>query len=198
MSLRRFPWKAPRVSDNSYKLFISTPSPGQLTGDGSSHRNSTPHTHSITELPNSSKHTEQPGARVASVDSTEESRSSHHHRHHARPSGHPEHVTSSEGSTSSTEKPASESLSQQQPVIKGPWRLLRLLPRESRNIIGSMLEIDPRKRATLDEILSDIWISSTPVCRQGDGELVCAGGHTHTLEPSAGVAASETQRSSKK
>src|ERR1700735_4875638 len=28
MSLRRFPWKMPRMSDNSYKLFISTPTPG--------------------------------------------------------------------------------------------------------------------------------------------------------------------------
>nr|POE72452.1 serine/threonine-protein kinase oca2 [Quercus suber] len=29
MSLRRFPWKAPRVSDNSYRLFVSPPDPDQ-------------------------------------------------------------------------------------------------------------------------------------------------------------------------
>ncbi|KAH0547652.1 hypothetical protein FGG08_000141 [Glutinoglossum americanum] len=207
MSLRRFPWKVPRISDNSYKLFASTPSPGQLTGDGPTRHNSTPHGHSTTELPAPPKHVEQayypnsqPGTRVASGDSTEESGSSHHrhHRHHARPIAYSEGATSLEDAASNAEKPTSEGSSQQQPVIKGPWRLLRLLPRESRNIISHMLEIDPRKRATLDETLSDPWISSGPVCRQEGSGLVYASGHTHTLEPSAGVGASETQRSSKK
>jgi len=71
-------------------------------------------------------------------------------------------------------------------VIKGPWRLLRLLPRESRHIIGRMLEIDPKKRATMAEILEDPWVAGTPICRQEIGGVVLrAEGHTHTLEPPA-------------
>jgi len=38
MSLRRFPWKAPRLTDNSYRLFVSAPDPDQdkwLGGRGS-------------------------------------------------------------------------------------------------------------------------------------------------------------------
>jgi serine/threonine protein kinase len=199
MSLRRFPWKAPRISDNSYKLFASAPTPGQPTGEGLTHRHSAPHPQSTTErasVPNS-----LPDTRVASVESTEESSSSHrqhHHRHHARPTSIPGGVPVSEEVISGTEKSVLEGTNQQQPVIKGPWRLLRLLPRESRNIIGSMLEINPMKRATLEEVVSDPWISSTPVCRQEDGGLtVRADVHTHTLEPSAGVGSSETPRSSK-
>ncbi|KAI9772362.1 MAG: serine/threonine protein kinase [Geoglossum umbratile] len=200
MSLRRFPWKAPRISDNSYKLFASAPIPGQPTGEGLTHRHSAPYPQSITErasVPNS-----LPGTRVASAESTEESSPSHHHhhhhRHHARPTSNPGGAPGSEEVTSGTEKSVPEGTNQQQPVIKGPWRLLRLLPRESRNIIGSMLEINPGKRATLEEVVSDPWISSTPVCRQEDGGLiVCADVHTHTLEPGAGAGSSETPRSSK-
>ena len=73
-------------------------------------------------------------------------------------------------------------------VIKGPWRLLRLLPRESRHIIGRMLEIDPRKRATMSEILDDPWVANTPICRQIESQVINVDTHTHTLEPSAGPA----------
>ena len=73
-----------------------------------------------------------------------------------------------------------------QEVIKGPWRLLRLLPRESRNIIGRMLEINPRRRATIEEMLADPWVSGTPVCTQIEGgKVIKASGHEHTLEPSS-------------
>jgi serine/threonine protein kinase len=68
-------------------------------------------------------------------------------------------------------------------VLKGPWRLLRLLPRESRHIIGRMLQIDPRDRATLTEVLDDDWIVNTVICRQElSGEVIRASRHTHTLE----------------
>lgn len=71
-------------------------------------------------------------------------------------------------------------------VIKGPWRLLRLLPRESRHIIGRMLELDPKKRATMSEVLDDPWVANTPICREETGgKVIRAEGHTHTLEPPA-------------
>lgn len=85
-----------------------------------------------------------------------------------------------------TTRDGERSSEQQRPeTIKGSWRLLRLLPRESRNIISRMLELDPKKRATLDEILADPWVDSSPVCRQIDhGQVIKATGHTHTLESS--------------
>jgi serine/threonine protein kinase len=132
MSLRRFPWKAPRLTDNSYKLFVSPPSPG------------TPKSHTDASA-----------------------------------------LEASNGqSTSSTQSAATRPGETKSEVIKGPWRLLRLLPRESRHIMSRMLEVDPKKRASMEEMTEDPWISTTSVCRQVDhGQIVKATGHTHTLEP---------------
>lgn len=144
MCLRRFPWKAPRLSDNSYRLFVSPPDVNQ------------------SEL--------LAASRSSSIAARAES-----------------------GDTSSAPP-----VNQQQ--IKGPLRLLRLLPRETRSIIGRMLELDPKKRATLEEILKDPWVQNAYVCRQ-DEEGVCyhAPGHTHTLEPSGGATtAKEDQGKAKK
>ncbi|TKX19780.1 serine/threonine-protein kinase-22 [Elsinoe australis] len=132
MCLRRFPWKAPRMSDNSYRLFVSPPDPGQ------------------DELLNPSRKSSQP--------------SSDSHGNKDEKS----HPTGSDA-----------------PTIKGPIRLLRLLPRDTRHIIGRMLELDPKKRATIDEILANEWVSNALVCRQEEGG-VCyhAPNHRHHLEGS--------------
>ncbi len=140
MSLRRFPWKAPRLSDNSYKLFAAEPDPGTPSLDG----------------------------RRASH---------HHHQHH-------EHGATSEQDTRRNSEASYSSYSTTNPeIIKGPYRLLRLLPRDTRMIIGRMLEINPRKRATLADMLADPWVTTTPVCRQIEhGQVIKATGHTHILE----------------
>lgn len=161
MTLRRFPWKAPRVSDNSYKLFVSPPNDGPRSITGPSK--------SAVDL----QHVGGDDRRQSGPQSEPTSR-----HNTSDPNGH-EH----RGSTSST-------TAQQPPqVIKGPWRLLRLLPRESRHIIGRMLEIDPKKRATLDEIIEDKWVTGSLVCTQEEGgRVVRCDNHDHTLEPGAGVA----------
>lgn len=48
--------------------------------------------------------------------------------------------------------------------IHGPYRLMRLLPHVSRPIIYKMLQVDPTKRATIEEILEDEWISGIKCC----------------------------------
>ena len=80
--------------------------------------------------------------------------------------------------------------SQGTPRIRGPWRLLRLLPRESRYLIGRMLDTDPATRATLEEVQADPWLAKRTCCRQEEGgAVVRAEGHDHVLEP--GGAASQ-------
>jgi len=72
-------------------------------------------------------------------------------------------------------------------VIRGPWRLLRILPRESRHIIGRMLKVDPTERATMDEVLEDDWVLSSKVCYQDEsGNVHHADNHTHVLEAGSG------------
>ncbi|KAK9461159.1 kinase-like domain-containing protein [Lipomyces oligophaga] len=118
MLLRRFPWKAPRKSDNSFRLFISQPADPE----------------------------------------------------------HPERPSPSEGKNADG--------TPQAPVIKGPWRLLRLLPHETRHIVARMLEIDPVKRATLTEIFEDPFVKSILMCTvDGNGKFVGSANHEHTLVP---------------
>jgi len=173
MTLRRFPWKAPRVSDNSYKLFVSPPNDGpklstNSTFDGNHHGT---HSESASRAP------------------TGQTASTHHH--------HRDDVKSTplkpEGPTAKgadgKEAPA---------VIKGPWRLLRLLPRESRHIIGRMLEVDPKKRATLDEILADKWVINSQICSQEEGGRISrSDNHEHTLEGSSGTSSAPPSKAQK-
>lgn len=99
MTLRRFPWKAPKLTDNSFKLFVSEPECDEA------------------------------------------------------------------------DKPT-----------KGPMRLLNRLPRDSRSIVGRMLVVDPKKRATLDEIWADPWVQSISMCTlDQDGNYVKGEGHEHTF-----------------
>jgi serine/threonine protein kinase len=165
MTLRRFPWKAPRISDNSYKLFVSPPNDGPKSITGPSK--------SVADLQHAADD------QRAGIQSAPASRQA-----------------SGEGQHNGSSAVAASSQSQQQPqVIKGPWRLLRLLPRESRHIIGRMLEVDPKKRATLEEIMNDKWVQNSKVCSQEEGgRLLRCDNHEHTLEPGAGASAPNTQQ----
>ncbi|CAN6622569.1 probable serine/threonine-protein kinase Rtk1p [Trichomonascus vanleenenianus] len=113
MTLRRFPWKAPKISDNSFRLFASSPG-------------------------------EEPIIR-----------------------------------------PIKSNDSQPHTQIKGPWRLLRLLPRESREIIGQMLDLNFNKRAHMEEIVADDWVQSLQMCTlDSTGKFIPSTDHEHTLVPS--------------
>lgn len=173
MCLRRFPWKAPRMSDNSYRLFVSPPDPGQQA--------------MLDHQRKSSGTASRPGSNAGI--SGDEHRSMPNSRPSSRPgSAHGHHQDNSEvprsaSTTPATTGPADVSSSASSATIKGPLRLLRLLPRDTRHIIGRMLELDPRKRATLDEILEDPWVQNALVCRQEEGgQCFPAPNHTHTLE----------------
>jgi hypothetical protein len=225
MTLRRFPWKQPRVTDNSYKLFVSPPTPGTPVPD-SHPRRSEQRPKSTADLPS------------MAIEAKPGTSDSHGHRHHHRhesnqprsepvtrdeppktapatptetrqsqpqPQPQTQSQPSKETPTEPVEKPKSrETTSKEAPplpagsaptgqrpeIIKGPWRLLRILPRESRYIIGRMLKVNPKERATLDEVLTDDWIQSIQLCRQDDfGTAIKAKNHTHVLEPPSSSAA---------
>lgn len=152
MTLRRFPWKQPRVIDNSYKLFVSPPTPGTPVPD------SKPRKHGQLQTPISPNMEHDSRERLSSVDAGD-----------SRPG------TANSGADANKE------------VIRGPWRLLRILPRESRHIIGRMLKVDPTERATMDEVLEDDWVLSSKVCYQDEsGNVHRADNHPHVLEAGSG------------
>lgn len=185
MFLRRFPWKAPRLTDNSYRLFASAPD------EGSSRRSSEGRPKSEFS---SSSGPEDPGQTTRpehhrTSDTEASTRSHHHHHHHYHHDKHGE----TDASTPSTATSGSRVDASTKEVMKGPWRLLRLLPREPRGIIGLMLEIDPQRRATLEDMMQDPWVTQTLVCSQVEGGRVMkAAGHQHTLERSTTVSTGES------
>lgn len=131
MSLRRFPWKAPRQTDRSYSLFAKVPEQGKPGYD--------------------------------ELKRLEEGTLS-------------KHVSAASGEERRESVPSDQ--------ILGPWRLLRLLPREARQIVGKMLEVDPLRRATLAEVCATNWVQDTPTCEQLEGgQVERAEGHNHILEP---------------
>ncbi|KAJ5558501.1 hypothetical protein N7535_008715 [Penicillium sp. DV-2018c] len=206
MTLRRFPWKQPRTTDNSYKLFVSTPTPGtmgpnsdprrrppkanpDLPSQGQENKRLTPRTsepsdHSGAEQ-NGNANGDGPDSTQNHGDRSPDAAQRQASETSNAPSERPEKPTR----TTSKEAPplppgSAQAAAQRQEVIKGPWRLLRILPRESRHIISRMLKVNPKERATLDEVLSDEWVRSIHACTQdGTGEIHNAPGHTHVLEP---------------
>ncbi|KAG8166438.1 hypothetical protein KVR01_002127 [Diaporthe batatas] len=170
MSLRRFPWKVPRLTDNSYKLFAAEPTPGH-----------DPKKLILPPVKSESALHDMPQRDMFPADPEDKGKTG---QNGDKPS-HREEKPSGETSTSTAPGEKRE-------VIRGPWRILRLLPRESRHVIGRMLEIDPKKRAKMEEILEDNWVSNTEICRQVEqGKVINATDHTHVLEPPSGSTAAK-------
>lgn len=190
MSLRRFPWKAPRLTDNSYKLFASAPTPGTPSAEVLPKRASENRAKPTVEIAPAAEDPRRSSA--PSVNAAGQEPSDHHHHHHHRQKSGSQEESAATGNDQGQQPIPGPSTSKPE-VVKGPWRLLRLLPRESRAIVGRMLEINPKRRATLEEMMSDPWISNTPVCSQTEGGLVNrAPGHQHTLEPGSAVQPGES------
>ncbi|KAK0621610.1 kinase-like domain-containing protein [Bombardia bombarda] len=172
MTLRRFPWKVPRMTDSSFKLFAAEPSPGH-----DPKKLMFPPAMSTSALNEVAARDFDPQSIRVDKKPTEEQKKAD-----PKPETKSEQKSTGSASTPSTDAPAGE----KKEVIRGPWRILRLLPRESRHIIGRMLELDPKKRAQMSEILDDPWVSNTVICRQIEpGTVVNAEDHTHILEPPA-------------
>jgi serine/threonine protein kinase len=176
MTLRRFPWKLPRLSDNSFKLFAAEPTPGH-----DPKKLLMPPSKSMSALHDTPARDYDPDSLRSNAD--KEARGGQHEQQRAST------TTSNAGHDGvAANLPPAE----KKEVIRGPWRILRLLPRESRHVIGRMLELDPKKRAKMDEILDDPWVADSVICRQvGPGLVANAEDHTHVLEPPAPPAGSK-------
>ncbi|OAX77613.1 HAL protein kinase [Emergomyces africanus] len=219
MSLRRFPWKQPRMTDNSYKLFASPPThlgtDSESRGLLKTRPSSTPDLSSVVDAAK--------GQPPRSSESKDTPRSSSHHRNHSRsgsgprpqpspnvansgaPGSKSDEIQPNKNGTASTQSSSQGQggqggqAGQRQEAIKGPWRLLRLLPRETRPLIAHMLKINPRERATLQNVLADQWVRSCEVCYQKEnGAVVHATNHTHVLEPPSLTPPRPTNNSTKR
>lgn len=156
------------MTDNSFKLFAAEPTPG----------------HDPKKLIMPSKSTNDL-TNTPARDIFEDGKHEHKH-HHRTEQKEGEASKPSQGDQTQASKPADGQQPEKKEVIRGPWRILRLLPRESRHIIGRMLEIKVKDRAKMHEILEEPWVANTVICQQPEpGRVVHAEDHVHTLEPPA-------------
>lgn len=76
---------------------------------------------------------------------------------------------------------SNKSIKQKKP-IHGPYILLRLLPHASRPLISRMLQVDPVKRARMQDVLNDEWYKSISHCTMDENRRVLkASNHSHTI-----------------
>lgn len=210
MTLRRFPWKVPRLSDNSYKLFAAEPTPGhdpKKLSLKSGSVSAKPEEESSADATDKAK-AEKPEADVKEAsdkkevteekvkDATEAEIKPEAAVDKTDKDGHAEKTDKTdkdendkdEKKEATGDKPADGSKTEEKPaekreVIRGPWRILRLLPRESRHVIGSMLAIDPKDRIKMADLIKDPWVADTVICRQIEpSRIIRSSTHTHILE----------------
>ncbi|GMM33998.1 putative serine/threonine protein kinase [Saccharomycopsis crataegensis] len=112
MVLKRFPWKCPKLSDNSFKNFASDPSIVDDANGGTD----LPQPPEAIDLNRRQKYDENGNLIIIKN------------------------------------------------KAKGPYRLLRLLPHASRDLIGKMLELDPKGRISLPDVLKHEWYKSIDHC----------------------------------
>lgn len=53
------------------------------------------------------------------------------------------------------------------------------MPKDCHAIVKKMLHPDPKRRATVEDVLKDEWVQSIEVCENGKGR----NGHTHEGAP---------------
>lgn len=146
MTLKRFPWKVPKLSDPSYKAFTQTPANSQKQNDA----NDSETTLTIELLKN-------PDHELSTLELHELQLK----------------TNTISNSTTTAFAPRSKN--------KGPYRLLRLLPHSSRPLIGAMLELDPKKRISIDNILGDEWFTQIQICHHEGETFHKATNHDHHL-----------------
>ncbi|QLL34408.1 hypothetical protein HG536_0G02690 [Torulaspora globosa] len=67
-------------------------------------------------------------------------------------------------------------------TTKGPFYILKLLPRSSRKVIGQMLKINPKERILMDDVMKDEWVQSINACEPDqDGNVSPPTDHEHHL-----------------
>ncbi|SCU87312.1 LADA_0E03246g1_1 [Lachancea dasiensis] len=155
MILKKFPWKIPKLKDNSFKLFCSGRNCDSLSA-------------LVVRTP------QQPSDPPAyeNVVSSEENSS----KAATPPASAPEPSPSPAPASNNPVDPGNPNI--------GPQRLLHSLPEESQHIIGRMVDLAPACRASIDDIMRDSWIESIDMCdvvEEGFNiKIIQGANHKHT------------------
>ncbi|KAK6456904.1 kinase domain-containing protein [Scheffersomyces xylosifermentans] len=137
MMLKKFPWKVPKLSDSSFKLFASR---GEFI----------PISEMLKKTPQD--YAQKDGDEISDKSSTENPLESLKEIK--------EEVEQIEKSDSPTNIDGKSHTSTE----TGAGRLLLALPEDCRPLIGRMVELAPACRISIDDCLNDEWLSSVNMC----------------------------------
>ncbi len=198
MTLRKFPWKIPKLSDASFKLFATRPDftlqqamrqvsePVSSSSNGSSSSDSDADSHQDTDSETEVEgEVEETGSKSTSNTEPLEELSS--------PILNKKKSTTITASPPSYEtavkSPSDPTIDDKQPT-KGEERLLSALPEYSRTLISKMVKLSPVLRINIDDVFKDDWIIKTQVCNVCEEEdkrsgfiikkIIHSTNHSHT------------------
>lgn len=171
MMLKKFPWKVPKLTDNSFKMFASRADP----------------------VPLSDMLKKTPATMAAGASNSELTAMAAAAASEAAANGAASTANAPNGSNGATaagsKKSAAASGSSHTSTEAGPGRLLLALPEDCRPLIGRMVELAPACRIPIEDCFKDEWLMSVNMCtveeQYGpDGaatfEVVRAEDHDHT------------------
>lgn len=180
MMLKKFPWKVPKLSDNSFKLFASRDE-------------SVPISELLKRTPQSIQE-----SKISFNESNEETQKSPLNELNDMK----EAIDESSESTNPTDTIEGRSHTSTE---TGVGRLLLALPEDCRTLVGRMVELAPACRITIEECFHDEWLTSVNMCTVeeriiSDGsidyQVFKAHDHDHTIvdQSKAHIAAFEKNK----
>ncbi|KAF6015298.1 hypothetical protein HII13_000234 [Brettanomyces bruxellensis] len=221
MALKKFPWRVPTLSDNSFKLFASR-KPGATFGELLKEVPAPPSYDEVEgvrkddesdadangikddDVENAGNSKESSGEGNKQIGEENAKKSSKENIKESKADSNIASTNSSNSKDSGSSKNSQKHTSN----LMGEARLLNALPKEVRSLIGGMVELAPACRISIDECFNDRWLRNVEMCRLVDengedcstGRLVKATNHVHTQvdQSVAHIAALERNRRKEK
>ncbi|CCH59199.1 hypothetical protein TBLA_0B03590 [Henningerozyma blattae CBS 6284] len=160
-------------NNKSNNLNSNTPT---ITDNNNNDNHSTHHNHESQNIHNINNNTANIHHNNSSNAHHNSSSNAHHNNEDVKS------VVTTDSKVSHATKTKQDNQPHHKRVIHGPYRLLRLLPHASRPIMSRILQVDPKKRATLDDMLNDEWFQSIDCCTMDQRKhIIRAEGHHHTV-----------------
>lgn len=184
MTLKRFPWKAPKQSDASFQLYCKPDeNPHDYLAAAAAHKELLRRRRELRHRNSEKDHGSDKSIEkvtesldrisIADADAKDKKQEASPHSKD-RPEQKPTKDSGRAERTDGVPAPAHRPL-------QGPYRLMRLLPHAARPIISRMLLVDVSQRATFDDIWKDEWFSEIQPCTvDAKGHVCHVPGHNHT------------------
>ncbi|ODQ79554.1 hypothetical protein BABINDRAFT_161940 [Babjeviella inositovora NRRL Y-12698] len=145
MTLKKFPWKIPKLSDNSFRMFATR-------GD-----DKIPLNEVLKQMPLPPQYGIDAEAKAGDEPEANEASPS------ADVHGALDESETKPSATSADEAKDPNGMPHTS-LLTGPMRLLNALPNETRPLIGRMVELAPACRISIEECFNDEWLLSVPMC----------------------------------